>query len=191
MYRRRVVLDTVCKRSRDSQAERQYLNTFRLFVMTTRRLVWCPVYKAGSTNWMKNIPRLVSSPAQVSSLTRADDETRQVNVLARRLVPVIPAPTLLTLLRSDPRPVVFIIVRHPFDRLLSAYRDKLERFNKYYYNKYGAGIVSKYRSRGVKRFGEEFYRRRGKNGSPVHNPHRTGREPTFWEFITAVLESGD
>ena len=43
-------------------------------------------------------------------------------------------------------------------------------------------------NRGIERFGKEFY---GKmRGSPVHNPLRTGKEPTFWEFITAILETG-
>ena len=43
----------------------------------------------------------------------------------------------------------FIIVRHPFDRLVSAFRDKLERSNQgyysiqqgYYMRKYGKEIV--------------------------------------------------
>ena len=41
------------------------------------------------------------------------------------------------------------------------------------------------------RFGATFYQKGGgSNGSPVHNPGRTGKEPTFWEFITAILETG-
>ena len=60
-----------------------------------------------------------------------------------------------------------MIVRNPLDRILSAYRDKLERcsqcnylhiswisycrYNKYYYDKYGRAIVQRYRSRGVAR----------------------------------------
>ena len=139
---------------------------------------------------MKNIPRLVSTPEEISELTRADQKTRQGNVLARKLVPLLPIKPLVSFLRSDPKPVVFLIVRHPFDRLLSAYRDKLEIFNKYYYNKYGEAIVSRYRHRGMKRFGVQFYKRPYK-GSPIPNSHRTGKEPTFWEFVTAVLETGE
>ena len=72
--------------------------------------------------------------------------------------------------------------------MLSAYRDKLEGGNKYYYEKYGKAIVAKYRERGIKRFGREFY---SKNGSPVVNTDRAGgKYPTFWEFVTAILETG-
>ena len=120
----------ICKRNTDSLAERQQLNPYKLFALIPRRLVWCPVYKAASTNWMKNIPRLMSSPGQISNLTRKDGKNRQANVMARALVPLLPSKALVRFLSSEPRPVVFMIVRHPFDRLLSAFRDKLERYNK-------------------------------------------------------------
>ena len=120
----------ICKRNTDSMAERQRLNPYKIFAMIPRRLVWCPVYKAASTNWMKNIPRLMSSPGQISNLTNRDGKNRQANVLARALVPLLPSNALVRFLSSEPRPIVFMIVRHPFDRLLSAFRDKLERYNK-------------------------------------------------------------
>ena len=73
--------------------------------------------------------------------------------------------------------------------MLSAYRDKLEGGNKYYYDKYGKAIVAKYRERGIKRFGREFYDKM--HGSPVKNAERSsGKYPTFWEFVTAILETG-
>jgi hypothetical protein len=49
-----------------------------------------------------------------------------------------------------------ILVRHPFERILSAFRDKLEdpgvqgrKFNEYYYNKHGRRIVMHYRRQSV------------------------------------------
>ncbi len=57
------------------------------------------------------------------------------------------------------RPVSFLIVRHPLDRLLSAYRDKLESGdrNEHYHAAYGRGIVRDFRRQGLRRFGMEFY----------------------------------
>ena len=125
-----MVVKNACKRNSDNLSEKQHLNPFKIFAMIPRRLVWCPVYKAASTNWMKNIPRLMSSPREISNLTIRDRKNRQANVLARALVPLLPSKSLVRFMTSEPKPVVFIIVRHPFDRLLSAYRDKLERYNK-------------------------------------------------------------
>ena len=61
----------------------------------------------------------------------------------------------------------------------------------YYHDKYGKAIVRKYRQRGIQRFGKSFYDKRGQNGSPVPNVNRSGAEPTFWEFVTAILETGE
>ena len=58
----------------------------------------------------------------------------------------------------------FIVVRHPFERLVSAYRDKLERSHAedyktdFYYKKYGVKIVEKYRERALNIFGNQFFR---------------------------------
>ena len=58
----------------------------------------------------------------------------------------------------------FIIVRHPFERLVSAFRDKLERSNErnylldYYYKQYGEKMVKKYREKAISNFGNDFFR---------------------------------
>ena len=58
----------------------------------------------------------------------------------------------------------FIVVRHPFERLVSAYRDKLERSHAdnyqtdFYYKKYGQKIVKKYRQKAISIFGKYFFR---------------------------------
>lgn len=61
----------------------------------------------------------------------------------------------------------FLIVRHPLERLLSAYRDKLEHMQnrEYYYKRFGRRIVLKYRQSG----------------------NTTRLEPTFAEFLQFIV----
>ncbi len=77
----------------------------------------------------------------------------------------------------------FIVVRHPFARLVSAFRDKLEHFSGkgHYYDTYGSQIVRKYRERALKRFGQEFL-------SQTFDIERGKAMPTFWEFVQFVLD---
>lgn len=67
----------------------------------------------------------------------------------------------------------WMVVRHPFERILSAYRDKLENSTAgrehgtlHFYEKYGRKIVSKYRTGSSKRL-----------------------EPTFAEFVDYLVDT--
>ncbi len=132
----------------------------KLFVMPYRQLVWCPVYKAASTNWMLNIPLLSNfRPEELQALRQA---MGQPNEVARFIAKPMNREAFLRFYRGHRnRPVSFLIVRHPLERLLSAYRDKLESAdrNEHYHTTYGRRIVRDFRKQGLKRFGLEFYLR--------------------------------
>ena len=85
-----------------------------------------------------------------------------------------------------------LIVRDPWERLLSAYRDKLEvgttADQQAFQEAYGQDMVARYRGEGLERFGEDVY---GDNfGAPVAVKGRTLNEPTFWEFVQAIIRDG-
>ena len=64
----------------------------------------------------------------------------------------------------------FMLVRHPFDRLSSAYREKFGSENHYYHKALGKGIIKKYRKNASKESLE------------------TGNDVTFREFVQFVLD---
>ena len=95
-------------------------------------------------------------------------------LVCRAVAPMLTSSRLAPLLRSH-RFTKLLIVRHPFGRyscklhvpknihvyltfrLVSAFRDKLERFNSYYYTNYGRKIVTRFRRRAEAKFGSEFF----------------------------------
>ena len=76
----------------------------------------------------------------------------------------------------------FLVVRHPFERVISAYMDKLEDYTRdlkyrggYYYAMYGADIVAKFRQK----YQEKFPK----------NPLFMKKEPSFVEFVEFLIET--
>ena len=83
-----------------------------------------------------------------------------------------------------------LVVRHPFERLLSAYRDKLENSvarrehgTLHFYEKYGSKIVRKYRNENFKPPGEDQVIR------TMGIPGPAGIEPTFREFVEYLIDT--
>lgn len=165
------------------------------YVLQRVELVWCPVYKAASTNWMHNLLYLAGLTDQQVEDIKAKFP-QQPNDQARAVAPILPRSQLSAMIRK-PSSRKLIIVRHPFDRLVSAFRDKLERChgpanctleNDWYYKQYGRKIVSTYRQPAQARFSRDYFSEKNNFGAPL-KPQQTWRNadlPTWWEFVQYI-----
>ena len=104
------------------------------------------MYKAGTTTWLYNLCLLMNVPEETLNSGK-----EQLSTIARRAIPELEYPEADHVLTTSRK---LLVVRHPFERLLSAYRDKLENSiagrehgTLYFYRKFGAKIVQKYRSK--------------------------------------------
>ncbi|XP_012274324.1 carbohydrate sulfotransferase 11 [Orussus abietinus] len=118
-------------------------NAWEFLANREHHLIWCNVFKAASTSWLYNFNLLAGYSPQF--------------LKASKLVPVslarqrYPRPTVEELVKFLNDSISFLIVRHPFERLLSAYRDKLEQSLPHtFHSKLGAHIVAHYRAKDPK-----------------------------------------
>jgi len=113
-----------------------------------QKLSLCPVYKSASTFLLKKF--LLIAPSGKYDKTSVKHLDTNANILARKEFGYLKGWDLYPDFTTNG--VTIIFVRHPFERILSAFRDKLEdpkikggSFNEYYYNKYGRRVVRYYR----------------------------------------------
>lgn len=142
-------------------------------------LVYCPIYKVASTTWMVYFQRL----AHVNDDNHALDKYKKAGKERKKYMPRFggghrrvfeeyKAPSTSReknqVFQSSLR---FLVVRHPFTRLLSAYRDKIERPNPKpfapYFEDLQRAIILKYRP-------------------PDSNI--TATTPTFPEFVDYIID---
>lgn len=102
---------------------------------TQQELIWCKVPKAGSTTLTKLFLRLAGSK-------RYNNNTR-VHKLLRDFYPRLPNHKMWDIMKTSK---TFMIVRDPFERILSAYRDKLENYQRdliFRYEKYSFSLINR------------------------------------------------
>ncbi|EDW76739.1 uncharacterized protein Dwil_GK19720, isoform A [Drosophila willistoni] len=115
-------------------------NTWEFLVNKKYHIIWCNVFKAASSSWMFNFNVLAGySPSYLR-------KTKKILLnLARERYPRV---SLEELREAQNDSLTFIIARNPFERLLSAYRDKMVFALPYsFHDKLGRSIVRNYRKK--------------------------------------------
>ncbi|XP_045112573.1 carbohydrate sulfotransferase 10-like [Portunus trituberculatus] len=139
----------------------QSLSYLDLLVHRYHRLIWCKVPKVASTSLVHGFLRVLGRDDLIQSVPRG-----QLHSVIRNLMP---HPSPQEDLSSF---TAFLVVRHPFQRLLSAYRDKLlnrlehTQFS-WFRDQYGSSII-------------QNHRRHPK-------PQRYQDVPTFREFVEYLI----
>ncbi|KAK2501609.1 hypothetical protein MC885_019764 [Smutsia gigantea] len=162
---RKRLMREACAKYRASSSRRAVTprHVSRIFVEDRHRVLYCEVPKAGCSNWKRVLmvlAGLASSTADIqhntvhygSALKRLDTFDRQ-GILHR----------LGTYTKM-------LFVREPFERLVSAFRDKFEHPNSYYHPVFGKAILARYRA----------------NAS--REALRTGSGVRFPEFVQYLLD---
>ncbi|XP_049545740.1 carbohydrate sulfotransferase 11 [Anopheles darlingi] len=157
-------LQKKCKEHRLDEPKQNYKpKAWEYLIQPDYHLVWCNVFKAASTSWMYNFNLMAGYSAQFLN------KTKDVPVqLARQKYP---RPSVEKLRQAINGSISFIIVRHPFERLVSAYKDKIQyALRNSHHHKLGIRIIQKYRKM--------------VNGKPV----TLLKYPTFSEFVDYLLD---
>merc|ERR1712029_397116 len=146
----------------------------QLICSKEHKLSFCAVYKSASTFILKKF--LTIAPSGKYDKESVKHLENQANVLARKEFGYLENWEKYPEFTKNGQTIIF--VRHPFERLLSAFRAKLEdpsvkggRFNEYYYNKYGRRMV--------------MYYRKEKITGPTY------KYPRFSEFIDFIVDKND
>lgn len=162
--RRRLLAD-VCAKYQPGVTEQRVSQrqVSRVYVEDRSRLLYCEVPKAGCSNWKRVLMVLGGSATSTRDIPH--DAAHYGNHL-RRLESYDRA-GIAERLRSYTK---VLFVREPFERLVSAFRDKFESPNSYYHPVFGRPIISRYRA------------------NATRTALRTGAGVTFREFIQYLLD---
>ena len=187
-----------CDDDSQSRVAASYRSAFgHLTFMPAEDILWCPVFKAGTTTWRHNLLDLSHLTEEEKASVRKEYEKDAINLL-QPLTKKILSQSYEKLATEKTKS--FMIVRHPFTRLVSAFRDKLEQYHKgadgdytkdFYYEKFGKLMVGKHRNASLEKFGEDFFSEANNFGTPVMpaTGMRTKGMPTFWEFAQYLKET--
>ncbi|XP_068899892.1 carbohydrate sulfotransferase 11-like isoform X2 [Tenebrio molitor] len=132
------------------------------------KLLYCYVPKVACTNW-KRILMVLTGLSSSSNLVDIPGSLAHADISTLRLSQLEDGDIRHCLDHYT----TFVMVRHPFERLLSAYRNKFENtYTKYFQLRYGKSIIKKYRA------------------NATDSDLQTGVNVTFREFVLYILDGG-
>ncbi|XP_015109681.1 carbohydrate sulfotransferase 11 [Diachasma alloeum] len=104
------------------------LNAQEFFINYDYHVIYCSVFKAASTSWLYNMNLLAGVPAE--DLRKSLESISPVKMARKKYA----RPSQSELLKALDKNLSFLIVRHPFARLVRTYYDKfvLEGDDKFY-----------------------------------------------------------
>ncbi|XP_039679515.1 carbohydrate sulfotransferase 12-like [Perca fluviatilis] len=127
-------------------------------------IIYCYIPKVACTNWKRVMFVLNQTEPYPDLMSTSGDLVHEYSTL--------------THLNSFPRPeikVMWMFVRDPFTRLISAYRDKFQRHNEYYYLNFAWDIL-------------RLYANLTNPPQTVDKAFASGVHPSFYNFIQYLLD---
>ena len=119
-----------------------------LFVLKERNLAYCAVPKAGTSTWMTYLLDLSAKPQSIKGEILNHFSHIGFKV-GRQVAPKLSKNQWISWVNEihglNQSMIKTIVVRPPFERLVSAFRQKLEKLDPFIYKAHGQKIVAKYR----------------------------------------------
>ncbi|KAF2362582.1 Sulfotransferase [Trinorchestia longiramus] len=168
------------------------VNAYPRFIFDRKHhLAFCPVYKAASTSWSTNLLQLHGFLRDPKG-----GYTPKIQSLLQQVFPRISGVAGSALTRDA---IKFLVVRHPFERLVSCYRDKFQDGTKdHYFFMWGEKMVKLYRPRPPGFTDEEIAAMQQQVHTAVAkqrlkrikgNPYANPVGPTFPEFVQFIINT--
>ncbi|XP_043937530.1 carbohydrate sulfotransferase 8 [Protopterus annectens] len=161
--RKLLMRDTCLKYKSNSRKSITPHHVSRIFVEDRHKMLYCEIPKAGCSNW-KRVLMVLNGLAHSTSEIK-HNTVHYGNYLKR--LDSFDQKGIYHRLSSYTK---VLFVREPFERLVSAFRDKFEHPNSYYHPVFGKAIISKYRV------------------NATQEALRTGSGVMFKEFIQYLLD---
>ncbi|XP_007669693.2 carbohydrate sulfotransferase 8 [Ornithorhynchus anatinus] len=161
--RKKIMRETCSKYKSNTRRTITPYHVSRIFVEDKYRILYCEVPKAGCSNWKRVLMVLNGLAASTKDIQH--DTVHYGNFLKR-----LDSFDRKGIYRRLNTYTKMLFIREPFEKLVSAFRDKFEHPNNYYHPVFGRAIISRYRV------------------NATREALRTGSGVKFKEFIQYLLD---
>ena len=149
---RKQTLQAACRKYKPPKSNGKYSveSPKRFIIDLPHKLVYCSVAKVASTNWRWVFEQLSGAISPGQSV-----EQRQINKQLKKELTFMTSLQPMTVQQIWEKSLTFMFARHPFSRVLSAYRNKLDPNTtferaRYWQHSLGVPIIKKYRKKSLK-----------------------------------------